>query len=86
MSNFVEAYKCECGHIMPLYREMGGYPPPPMMPYFTFHDCCPKCGRHRDKIKKITGQWKYKKVKYGWWLFKSTEYIRDFFVESQFNN
>lgn len=77
-NNFVEAFKCECGHFMPKYMGGGLFP---LQPTFTFYDCCPRCGRTKNKIKLVVGKWKYKRITRGWWIFKSVNYKRDYFTE-----
>jgi len=81
---YVQAYECECGHIMPKYKEACGWFPP--TPYFAFYDCCPKCGRGQDKIKEITGKWTYKTKTTGWLFFKTKYRTKDKFIKSQFCN
>lgn len=78
MSNFLEAYVCECGHAMRKYLD-GRFSG---LSYFSFHSCCPECGASRDKIELKSGKWKTKSVTTGWWIFKTTTDIDDKFIES----
>lgn len=78
MSGFIEAYVCECGHAM--RKHLDG----PLMgcDRFSFHNCCPKCGAPKDKIKLKSGKWEKEATTTGWWIFKTTTYTDANFVES----
>ena len=84
MGNFIEVYKCECGYYIPKWKGGGGMLP--ISPAFSWYDCCPKCGRNQDKIKLVTGRWKYKRIVSGWfWPFRCVTYEKDYFIESGIN-
>ena len=80
MAGFEEAFRCECGHYIPKYIGGGILS---LSPALSFYNCCPKCGGTKDKIKLVTGKWKYKRVVYGrFWPFRKVVYEHDTFEES----
>ena len=80
--NYIQAYKCECGHLIPMY--MNGFRRVPM-PSFAFYYCCPECGRTKEEIKLITGYWEFEKIKHGIWPVRWTSEKKKRFVASKFN-
>ena len=79
---YVEAYLCECGHAMRKYLSgyLGG------LDRFTFHNCCPECGRHREKINLVTGYWQQERIVRGIWPFRMVEHRDVKFIPSEFNS
>ena len=66
-TKFIEAYKCECGYVKRRYLSgvLCG------VDSLSMHTCCSECGRTRDKIKTITGQWEIETTRSGIWPFYS---------------
>lgn len=84
ISGIVEAFECTCcGHIMPKYTESCGHVP--CMPYFSFHNCCRKCGATRGEIKRITGKWTWIHQKSKWWPFMPDIEISKEFSHSNYS-
>jgi len=70
---YIVGYLCPCGWSAGPYECYVMYNLPG--PTFTFHDCCPECGRRTNEIERVSGRYLFRKTR-GWLGWSKEEKVK----------